>query len=164
MSVQMDDKDRAILDLLQDTVPVTMRPYEALAQKLDISEEEVLTRILRMKEEGVIRRVGAILRHKRAGYAYNALTAWTITPSETETYEAASDRVGEALAACDHISHCYARAKVEAFPYPMYAMVHASSEEELQKTIDALRYLLPKETVRVLRTKREWKKTSMRYV
>ena len=72
MSVQMDDKDRAILDLLQDSIPVTMRPYEALAQKLDISEEEVLTRILRMKEEGVIRRVGAILRHKRAGYAYNA--------------------------------------------------------------------------------------------
>ena len=162
--VQTDEKDRAILKMLQDDLPVTERPYAEIADALAITQEDVLTRILRMKEEGLIRRVGAILRHNRAGYAHNALTAWTITPGSEETYEAARDRVGEVLAKDDHISHCYARKVTEAFPYPMFAMVHASSGEELTETISALRLLLPDERVRVLRSTREWKKTSMRYV
>ena len=158
-----DDIDRAILRLMQDNLPVTQHPYAGLAEETGCTEEEIVTRILRLKEAGVIRRVGAILRHGRAGYACNALTAWTVTPEGTETREEARDRVGEALAQNSHISHCYARHIVPEFPYPMFAMVHAASEEELQATLTELKAMLPTEEVRILPSVREWKKTSMRY-
>ena len=164
MSIRLDEKDRALLHLLQDSLPVTGHPYRAISEMLGITQEEVLERMLRMKDEGLILRIGAILRHGRAGYAFNVLTAWTITPEAGETAEQAQDRVGEILAADSHISHCYARVVNEAFPYPMFAMVHARSELELEETLSDLRARLPVEDVRCLRTKREWKKTSMKYV
>ena len=164
MSIRLDEKDRAIIRLLQDSLPVTSCPYQELAEQLGITQEEILDRILRMKKEGLIRRMGAILRHAKAGYSFNALTAWTITPSEGETTEQAQDRVGEILANDSHISHCYARVVNETFPYPMFAMIHAASQEELDDTLSLLKNRLPEEQVRVLRTRHEWKKTSMQYV
>ena len=160
----LDEKDSAILRLLQDALPVTSHPYRELAEELNTTQEEILERILRMKEKGLIRRMGAILRHVKAGYSCNALTAWTITPAEGETAEQAQDRVGEILAADGHISHCYARVVNEAFPYPMFAMIHAASQEELDDTLSLLKKRLPEEQVRVLKTRHEWKKTSMQYV
>ena len=159
-----DKTDRAILALLQDDIPVCAHPYAALASSLSISEEEVVTRMNRMREQGIIRRVGAVLRHGRAGYSHNALTAWTITPDAGEPYECARDRVGETLAASDHISHCYVRSVPAEFPFPLFAMVHAKSGDELEAVLNELMAALPGESVRVLHSVREWKKTSMRYV
>ena len=159
-----DQTDRAILAMMQDDIPVCARPYASLAAKLSLSEEEIITRIRRMQEAGIIRRVGAILRHAKAGYSHNALTAWTITPAENESAESARDRVGETLAASAQISHCYVRSVPAAFPFPLFAMVHAESEEELTATIAELKAALPAEQVRVMRSVREWKKTSMRYI
>ena len=159
-----DKTDRAILAMLQDDLPECAHPYAALASSLSLSEEEIVARILRMRDEGIIRRVGAVLRHGRAGYSHNALTAWTITPDAGEDYESARDRVGNTLAASEHISHCYVRSVPAEFPFPLFAMVHAKSGEELEGILKELKAALPGETVRILRSLREWKKTSMRYV
>ena len=164
MTKTRDVNDLAILNLLQDSLPLTSRPDASLSEATGLSEEEIVTRMKQLKEEGILRRVGAVLRHNRAGYTSNVLTAWTATPQGGETEEEALDRVGGTLAAQAQISHCYARKCFPGWEWPLFAMLHASSEEEMTKLLADLRAALPEEEVRVLKTVREWKKTSMRYV
>jgi siroheme decarboxylase len=54
----MDELDRKILNSIQSDFPIAVRPYEELGKQLDLSEGEVFLRIKRLKEEGVIRRIG----------------------------------------------------------------------------------------------------------
>ncbi|MFZ5591758.1 MAG: AsnC family transcriptional regulator [Bacillota bacterium] len=66
--VEMDDLDRQLLDLIQSDFPRVSRPYLALAQQLGTTEEEVLKRLARMVEKGIIRRLGGIFDSRRLGY------------------------------------------------------------------------------------------------
>jgi DNA-binding Lrp family transcriptional regulator len=56
----MDDLDRTILNLVQDGLPLEKEPFAKVAGCVGLSEDEVLERIDRMKDEGVIRRIGAV--------------------------------------------------------------------------------------------------------
>ncbi|WP_350342939.1 AsnC family transcriptional regulator [Proteinivorax tanatarense] len=64
----MDYKDKAILNIIQHNFPINNRPYLEIAAKLDLTEEEVLSRIGRLKNKGLIRRIGAIFDSKKLGY------------------------------------------------------------------------------------------------
>jgi len=64
----LDEIDRAILNLAQTDFPIEPRPYQALAERLGLSEDEVLSRVKRMRASGVIRRIGGNFSAKRVGY------------------------------------------------------------------------------------------------
>lgn len=63
----MDDTDRLILDRLQSGFPVCERPYASAAGEIGVSEDELLVRLKRMKEEGVITRFGPLYNVERMG-------------------------------------------------------------------------------------------------
>ena len=120
-----------------------------------------IRRIREMMDEGTIRRFGAIADHRSIGYVANALTAWQV-PSEH------ADAVGAALARSPAVSHCYARRIRPDWPYGLYAMVHARSADELngicRSLAEAGKALVGREVPsRIMETRREYKKTSMRY-
>ena len=54
----IDDIDRAILNRIQSDFPLTPRPYKSIGQQLKLSENELIKRVRRMKDAGVIRRIG----------------------------------------------------------------------------------------------------------
>ena len=56
--VDIDDIDRAILNRIQSNFPLTPRPYNTIGQQLKLSEKEVVKRVRRLKDTGVIRRIG----------------------------------------------------------------------------------------------------------
>jgi DNA-binding Lrp family transcriptional regulator len=56
----MDDIDRKILNLIQKEFPVTAEPFKEIGTSVGISEDEALGRVKRLKEEGIIRRIGAV--------------------------------------------------------------------------------------------------------
>lgn len=97
----MDKIDRRLLDLLQLHLSLTERPYQGLADSLDRSEEEVLRRLRRLKEEGILRQIGAIFDSGHLGYP-SALVAFEIDPPLL-------DLVAYRLNAHPGISHNYAR-------------------------------------------------------
>jgi DNA-binding Lrp family transcriptional regulator len=66
--VTIDDTDRAILNRIQSDFPITSRPYRALAQELGLSEDEVLKRVVRLKESGIIRRIGGNFTPDKLGF------------------------------------------------------------------------------------------------
>ena len=55
---ELDEIDKAIINRIQSDFPIASRPYLVLAEDLDLTEEEVLERVLRLKKIGIIRRIG----------------------------------------------------------------------------------------------------------
>lgn len=64
----MDDIDRKLLNEIQSEFPVTQRPYKDLGVRLNCSEDNILTRIKRLKKEGIIRRIGGNFDSQRIGF------------------------------------------------------------------------------------------------
>ena len=165
-SPSLSAAEKKMLRLLEEGLPLCLRPYEEIARKAGCSEEEVMALIQRLKQEKTIRRFGAGINHRKAGFRENALLAWNLENFPEET--AAS--LGEAAASLKFISHCYLRpSPCPDWPYSLYTMLHASSpcelDERVKKTWKRLQEVTPHPLKKplVLRTLEEYKKSSMNY-
>lgn len=87
----LDRLDRQLLNLMQNDFPLTTQPYLDMARKLDISEEEVLNRIQVMKQNGIIRRTGAILDSRKMGF-YSTLCACRVDEERIDEVAAIINR------------------------------------------------------------------------
>lgn len=67
-TAQLDETDRIILNRIQSDFPVTARPYEAIGRELNLSEAEVLGRLERLKQTGIIRRIGGNFSPEKLGF------------------------------------------------------------------------------------------------
>ena len=63
----MDDIDKKILNILQKEFPLTERPFFAVAEKCGLSEDEVISRVQKLKDKGILRRIGAIFNGANLG-------------------------------------------------------------------------------------------------
>jgi DNA-binding Lrp family transcriptional regulator len=152
----MDSKTRQILCELQDGFKLETRPFKRIANEVGCSEEEVLEIIVRCRDEGLIRRIGAAVRPGHLGHTANALVVWQVAEDRV-------DEVGAALAEMREISHCYERECPPDWPYNLFTMIHARSEEELDQIVADIFQRFSLGQYKVLRTVKELKKTSMRY-
>lgn len=152
-----DEIDTQIIQFLQGDIPLESNPFAGLALNMDISEQELLDRIHSLQAKGIIRRWGAVLRHQKAGYSCNAMVAWQVEPEQM-------DRAGEIMAGIKEISHCYLREVPDQFNFQLFSMVHARNEQELENAISRISELTNINDYAVLRSLREFKKVSMRYV
>ncbi|MEN6389778.1 MAG: Lrp/AsnC family transcriptional regulator [Syntrophomonas sp.] len=152
-----DDVETGLIEMLQSDIPLQPKPYEDLARRLDTSEEELVERISDMKEKGLIRRVGAILRHHQAGYAFNVMVVFKADPESEE-------RAGSILAGYKEVSHCYLRQVPREFGYDLFAMVHLHDEAELKPLLDDMAANTGLIDYQVIKSVREFKKTSMKYI
>ncbi len=64
----MDAVDKSILTLISDSIPIEEQPFKDLAERVGISEDELLERIGALKEKGLIRRIGAVINPRRLGW------------------------------------------------------------------------------------------------
>jgi DNA-binding Lrp family transcriptional regulator len=98
---ELDAQDRALLEWMQAEVPLTPRPFAALGKKMGLNEDQVLARVRRLKEAGVIRQIGAIFDTRRLGYQ-STLVAFHAPDSVLE-------EVAARVSAHPGVSHNYAR-------------------------------------------------------
>ena len=77
----LDDTDRLLVNALQDDLSLDHRPFATLADKLGLSEDEVLTRTKSLREQGVLTRFGPVLRRRRHGRAPSASAPWPCLPN-----------------------------------------------------------------------------------
>lgn len=154
----LDDTDRRLIRLTQAGLPRVPRPYGALAVSLGIAEAEVIDRLRRLLETGVIRRIAAVPNHYRLGYRANGMSVWDVPD---EWVRAAGGEVG-ALA---FVSHCYHRPRhPPVWPYNLFAMVHGRSRIEVQDKVARIAALLGERQrgFEVLYSTRILKKTGLR--
>ncbi|MGN0827136.1 MAG: hypothetical protein ACI4QD_04295 [Kiritimatiellia bacterium] len=150
------EREKAIIRLVGGDFPDTLSPFDSLARGAGIPEAELLSRLQAWRDEGILRRVAALLYHQRAGFKGNAMCCWDIP-------ERVLDETGRTLATFPEVTHCYSRPRSEPVPYSLYAMLHAA--DEAQALVLAARIAhqarLPPPTVFLSR--REFKKTSMQF-
>jgi DNA-binding Lrp family transcriptional regulator len=147
------ERDKPLLSLLSRDLGRSAAPYAEMARKLGWTEEEVLKRVDELRAQGVIRRLGAVLVHQRAGFPANAMVVWQVEPERL-------DEAGRALGALEGVSHCYWRAEAPGWPYNLYTMVHARSQGELQAAVESMAALARAADWRTLGSLQELKKTS----
>jgi siroheme decarboxylase len=118
-----DEFDVAVIRATQGDLPVIPEPYAPAAEKLNITQDELLSHLNRMQERKLLRRVAAILFHRRAGFSANGMGVWKV-PDERIV------EIGPRMAAFRGISHCYQRPTYEDWPYSIFTMAHGRSKEE----------------------------------
>lgn len=151
-----DPEDRRLISALQGDIPLTERPYAAIAESLGWQSEEVLERLSRLRERGWMRRVAATLYHRRAGFVANAMAIWRVAPGD-------ADRAGRILAAFPQVSHCYLRPSRPSWPYNLYAMIHGRTEAECRRAAEEMAAVVGPLDHKLLFSTREFKKTSPVY-
>jgi siroheme decarboxylase len=122
---QVDEADRRLLAAIQHGLSLTPRPYAGIAAQLGISETEVVARLAWLKEAGVIRRFGVVVRHHELGYSANAMVVWDVPDEQVR-------EMGRCLAGFDFITLCYRRPRhLPQWRYNLYCMIHGKSREEV---------------------------------
>jgi DNA-binding Lrp family transcriptional regulator len=129
--VAYDEFDREVIRATQGNMPVVAEPYAPAAAKLGMDEPALLEHLTGMKERGILRRVAAILYHRRAGFSANGMGVWKV-PDERIA------ELGPRMASFRGISHCYERPTYEDWPYSIFTMAHGRSKEECDAILDAI--------------------------
>jgi DNA-binding Lrp family transcriptional regulator len=126
-----DEFDVAVIRALQGDMPVREEPYAQAAERLGIPQQRLLDHLAGMQERGLLRRVAAILFHRRAGFSANGMGVWQVPDEQILD-------VGARMAAVRGISHCYQRPTYEDWPYSVFTMAHGRSKEECDAVLDAI--------------------------
>jgi DNA-binding Lrp family transcriptional regulator len=155
-SVAYDELDVAVIRATQGDMPVICEPYVPAAQQLGMDVEALLEHLRGMQERGVLRRVAAILYHRRAGFSANGMGVWKV-PAERIA------ELGPRMAAFRGISHCYQRPTYADWPYSVFTMAHGRSKEECDAVLDAIAVQTGIEERATLYSSTEFKKVRLLY-
>ncbi len=148
--------DKKIIRRLQENISITATPYKEIASELNMKEEELINKIKTYNETGILKRVGAILYHRKAGFNANAMVAWKINNEDL-------DKSGKYMATFSEVSHCYERKPLDSWDYNLYTMIHEKDRESCNKIIEKIAGDIGVENYRILYSTKELKKTSMKY-
>jgi DNA-binding Lrp family transcriptional regulator len=126
-----DDFDIAVIRALQGDMPVVPEPYADAAAEVGVSQEKLLEHLAGMQERRLLRRVAAILFHRRAGFSANGMGVWKVPDDQIL-------EVGKRMASFRGISHCYQRPTYEDWPYSVFTMAHGRSKDECDAILDSI--------------------------
>lgn len=152
----LDKLDKAIIRKLQKDLPLVSSPFKSAAEELGIGEEELLDRIRKLSHKRILRRLGAVLHHRNAGFAANAMVIWNVPENQI-------DEAANRMSAFPWVSHCYQRTTFPGWPYNLFTMVHAKSLDECEGLIAQAAEAVQIQDYEVLYSQKELKKSSMKY-
>ena len=131
-----DATDRCLIVATQEGFPRVSQPYHAIAKQLGISPDEVMARLRRMLDSGIIRRIGAVPNHYALGYQANGMSVWDVS-------EGSMRELGPKIGDLDFVSHCYHRPRhLPDWPYNLFAMVHGRDRAEVEAKVALIAALL----------------------
>lgn len=154
----IDAYDRRLIVATQGGLPLVARPYALIAAAVGVGEEDVIERLRRLLQHGVIRRIGAVPNHFALGYRANGMSVWDVDDAHV-------DRLGERIGALACVSHCYRRPRrPPQWPYNLFAMVHGHDRAEVEGKVAEIASLLGSASRghAILYSKRILKKAGMR--
>ena len=152
----IDSLDKKIILRLQEDISITATPYKEISDELNITEDELIHKMKVYNETGILKRMGAILYHRKAGFNANAMVVWKIDKDKL-------DDVGRYMSSFSEVSHCYERQPCGSWDYNLYTMIHQRDRESCNKIIEKIASAIGTENYKVLYSIKELKKTSMKY-
>jgi DNA-binding Lrp family transcriptional regulator len=154
--IELSEEDVETIRATQGPMPVVPEPYAPAAERLGTSQDEVLQRLGSLQERAALRRVAAILFHRRAGFSANGMGVWKVP--EAEVLE-----TGKRMAAFRGVSHCYQRPTYADWPYSVFTMAHGRSKEECDAILDSIAEATGIRERATLYSSTEFKKVRMLY-
>jgi len=128
----LDASDRRLVGAIQDGLPLTARPYAAVAHRTGLTEAQVMDRLGRLLDDGAIKRLGVVVRHRELGYRANAMVVFDVPDHRV-------DAAGERLARVAQVTLCYRRGRhLPRWPYNLYCMIHGQDRAEVMGWVDGL--------------------------
>lgn len=128
----IDEQDQALITLIQTGLPLSPTPYADIAEKLKLSEIEVIQRIKDLKDTNVIKRFGVVVRHLELGYKANAMTVWDIPDNAVSEF-------GTCMGQFDFVTLCYRRPRrLPDWPYNLFTMIHGKDRDDVLANIEVL--------------------------
>ncbi len=115
----MDELDWRILQALQNDFPLSAKPYETIAHKLQIPCEQLWNRVQKLMAKGVIRRIGASLDSRKLGFC-STLAAVSVEPNLV-------DKAAEIIGRFPEVTHSYLRKD----DFNIWFTIIATDEERL---------------------------------
>jgi siroheme decarboxylase len=155
-AIELSDRDIAVIRATQGPMEVVSEPFAGAAAELGSSQGDLLEHLESMKGRRALRRVAAILFHRRAGFSANGMGVWKVP--EDRILE-----VGPRMASFRGISHCYQRPTYADWPYSVFTMAHGRSKEECDAILDSIAEDTGIHERRTLYSSTEFKKIRLRY-
>lgn len=153
----LTEEEKAAVILLQKDMPLTERPFRDLAEGSSMDEDTLIETAAGLEERGILRRYAGVLRHRKAGFGSNAMTAWKLP-------EGCSESVISPFEQEQAVTHLYLRTVWPGkWEYPLFAMIHGRSEDELTSIINGLARKSGLEDRLVLNSLKEFKKQRVMY-
>lgn len=149
----LTEEEKLIVRITQEDMPLVSRPFYYYAKRLNMKEDELIEKLLEFKERGILRRISAILYHRKVGFTANAMTVWKVKEDMIE-------EVGRYLASFKSVSHCYERS---GWDYNLFAMLHGKEEEEVKDLVRGISQEIGLKDYALLFSTREFKKRRISY-
>jgi DNA-binding Lrp family transcriptional regulator len=127
--IELSELDVEVIRATQGPMEAVSEPYERAARRLGLGVPRLLEHLESMRERRALRRVAAILFHRRAGFSANGMGVWGV-PEERIM------ELGPRMASYRGISHCYQRPTYPDWPYSLFTMAHGRSKEECDAILD----------------------------
>ena len=133
MDMSRDDElTTALIGAISRGLPMVSRPYAALAEELNCSEQAVIDGIARLAARGDLKRFGVIVRHRQLGYRANAMVVWNIPDSRV-------DEVGRQMSSFEFVTLCYQRPRrLPHWPYNLFCMIHGRDRDAVSQQVDLI--------------------------
>jgi DNA-binding Lrp family transcriptional regulator len=127
----IDARDHQLLEHIQLGLPVCARPYLEIGRHCDMPEDEVIERLTRLKQQGLIKRMGVIVKHRQLGYRANAMVVWNV-PDDLVKH------LGALISRFPFVTLCYQRPRYPEWPYNLYCMIHGKNKATVLEQLEQL--------------------------
>ncbi len=154
--IEVSDDDIATIRAAQGPMAAVQEPYAPSAERLGVTQEELFARLESLRDRKGLRRVAAILYHRRAGFSANGMGVWVVPGGQVL-------ELGRQMAATRGISHCYERPTYADWPYALFTMAHGRSKEECDAILDSISEATGIRERATLYSSTEYKKIRMLY-
>ncbi len=148
--------DRSVIRELQEDLPLVSRPFDAMAERLNLSLSRLFDVAEEYQQRKIMRRFSAVLHHRRSGFRANAMVVWQVPPERSE-------EVGLTMAQHSAVTHCYERPTFPDWPYSHFSMIHATTQDECEEIAREISEATRITENLLLYSTREYKKTRVRY-
>lgn len=127
-----DPQQRALIEAIQGGLPLVARPYAAIGRQVGLSEREVIRRVRDLLEQGVIKRLGVVVRHHELGYDANAMVVWDIP-------DARVGELGQLFGGFPFVTLCYRRPRRPPhWTYNLFTMIHGRDRDQVFEHVNEL--------------------------
>lgn len=156
----LQPSELALIGAIQEGLPLVSRPFAEIGAAIGLSEREVIAGLAQLLGQGIIKRMGVVVRHHELGYRANAMVVWDIPDERVSA-------LGHCIGKFDFVTLCYRRPRrLPAWRYNLFCMIHGQHRDEVLRRVAQLKAQCGLQEIahEVLFSRRRFKQCGARYV